>query len=308
MDAIHPDLMPGLRKAPVFVVGRFNRHLLRAGFWLLPAGNLRGVRIENQTFGGVRVRVHTPDEATDGGLLWIHGGGFVLGHAGQDDARCAHFARKLGVRVFSVDYRLAPEHPFPSGLDDCHAAWRHLVDNASSLGVDPQRLIIGGESAGGGIAATLVHRLHDEGGQQPAAQVLVYPMLDDRTAARPDVDPKGHRIWCNKSNQYGWASYLQRPPGADDLPAYAAGARREDLSGLPPTWIGVGSADLFCDEDRAYAERLKAAGVACQLDVIDGAYHGFIVVDPKAPISRTFTALQVRFMAELLGIEMAAES
>jgi acetyl esterase/lipase len=303
MERIHPDLVPGLMKAPVFVVRSWNRRLLRLGFHLMRAGRVEGVRTTDERFGEVPVRVHVPDNPSGAALLWIHGGGYVIGTAGQDDRRCARFARELGLRVVSVDYRLAPEHPFPAPLDDCHAAWRHLVDNAPALGLDPERLIIGGESAGGGLAATLVQRIHDEGGQQPLAQVLVYPMLDDRTATRPDIGPKRHRVWCNQSNVYGWSSYLSQPPGGDDVPSYAVGARRDHLSGLPPAWIGVGTEDLFFDEDRTYAERLRAAGVDCQLDVIEGAYHGFVVVDPDAPVSRAFLAAQIAFMGEQLGIE-----
>lgn len=186
---------------------------------------------------------------------------------------CAHYARELGILVVGVDYRLAPEHPFPAALDDCYAALRWLHDRAEQLGVDPARIAVGGASAGGGLAAGLAQRAHDLAEVPVALQVLTYPMLDDRTVLRRDHAGRGRILWTPASNRYGWTSYLGHPPGAAEPPPYAVPARRADLAGLPPAWIGVGELDLFHDEDVEYARRLEAAGVPVTLHVEPGMYH-----------------------------------
>lgn len=213
-------------------------------------------------------------------LLWIHGGGYVIGHPGQDDRLCRRFAQRLGITVASIDYRLAPEHPYPAGLEDCYAALTWLARLPS---VDPDRIAIGGASAGGGLAASLAQLALDRGEVALAAQLLVYPMLDDRTVDRRDIEKPGIRLWNRSSNKFGWSAYV-----GDADPAVAVPARRENLSGLPPAWIGVGTLDLFHDEDLEYAERLKAAGVPCDVQVVEGAFHGFDGIAPKAFVSQQF--------------------
>jgi len=216
-------------------------------------------------------------------LFWIHGGGLVIGRAVQDDRLCALTARELGILVVSVEYRKAPEHPFPAALEDCLAGWRWLQCEAERLRVDPTRIALGGQSAGGGLAASLAQRLHDAdtradgdaSGMVPIAQWLFCPMLDDRTAARKELDRVDHFVWNNRLNRFGWRSYLGVDPGVASVPAYAVPARREDVNDLPPAWIGVGDIDLFYDEDCNYAERLRAAGVQVTLDIVPGAPHGF---------------------------------
>jgi acetyl esterase/lipase len=231
---------------------------------------------------GIDVRVYRPAEATGAvpALLWIHGGGYVIGGPGQDDMQCRRFARTLGATVAAVQYRLAPQHPYPAGLEDCYAALKWL---AALPTVDPSRVAIGGASAGGGLAAALALLARDRGEVPVVAQLLVYPMLDDRTVHREGLDNPRHRLWTQYSNQFGWASYLGEADADIAVPA-----RRDDLSGLPPAWVGVGSLDLFHDEDLAYAERLTAAGVPCDVEVVDGAFHGFDRILPKAEVSRSF--------------------
>lgn len=231
---------------------------------------------------GVGVRLHRPPETVGGGpaLLWIHGGGYVLGDAAQDDALCRRYARELGATVAAVDYRLAPEHPYPAAVEDCYSALRWL---AALPAVDPGRVAIGGASAGGGLAAALALHARDLAEIPLAAQILVYPMLDDRTATHSDRDHPGHRLWNQSSNRFGWRSYL-----GDADPDVAVPARRGDLAELPPAWIGVGTLDLFHDEDLAYAERLRAAAVPCELVVVEGAFHGFDRIAPKADVSVSF--------------------
>lgn len=247
----------------------------------------------------IRVWIHEAQRASDEpipALLHIHGGGFVLGDPVSSHGRCSTIASELGIRVVSVDYRLAPEHPFPAGLDDCVDVLRWMHESAVEEGVDPARIAVGGESAGGGLAACTAQAATDLG-LPLAFQLLVYPMLDDRTRAR--VDGRGRYVWSAASNRYGWASYLG---GIDPSTPYAVGARRTDLSGLPPAWIGVGALDLFHAEDLAYAERLRAAGVAVELVEVPGAYHGFDALRPLAPGVQTFE----RMMREALRAGLAS--
>ncbi len=228
-----------------------------------------------------RVVVYEPAgrERPSGALLWIHGGGLVMGRPEQAHTWCSSLAAELGIFVVSVDYRLAPEHPFPAGLTDCVTALHWLHDQADELGVDPDRVAVGGDSAGGGLAAALCQRTRDEDGPPICFQLLNYPMLDDRTVG--DAQGRGEFIWTPASNRFGWSSYLGGSTA--EPPPHAVPARTTDLAGLPPAWIGVGDLDLFHDEDVDYAERLQAAGVACELHVEPGMYHGADQIVVKAP-------------------------
>lgn len=292
IERVHPQLQEMARKAPKLDVGsRVMRAVARLGSrYLLPRATVPGVVVRNVREGAARLRLYTPENATGSALLWIHGGGMVIGAPRQDERFCAETAAQLGITIASVDYRLAPEHPYPTPLEDCRVAWEWLHHNAAALGVDPGRIAIGGGSAGAGLAAALVNTLHDQGGVQPVAQWLLYPMLDDRTAANTALDSIDHYVWNNTSNRIGWTAYLRgtAKPGSEVVPAEAAPARRADLTGLRPTWIGVGDIDLFHDEDVAYARRLQDVGVAVRLDILTGAPHGFESLAPEAPIVRDF--------------------
>lgn len=226
----------------------------------------------------------------------------MTGRAAQDDRICSCFARQLGLVVYSVDYRLAPRHPFPAALDDCLDAWKWVQENAHDHGVDTTRLAIAGQSAGAGLAASLAHKVFDLGGPQPAAVALFSPMLDDRTAARRELDALNHRIWNNRSNRAGWSAYLGQTAGAREQPTYAVPARRGQLAGLPPTWIGIGEIDLFAEESHAYAERLKSAGVPCYLHLAPMAPHAFETISPESSIARKLFADNHRFLRETLQI------
>jgi acetyl esterase/lipase len=236
---------------------------------------VRGARLGG-TRGPVQARVYLPVERRGrAALLWIHGGGMLFGDARQDEAMCAGTAADLGIVVVSANYRCAPEHPFPAPLDDVTAAWRWTLAHAEELGIDPERIAIGGGSAGGGIAASLVQRLHDQGGTQPVAQWLFSPMLDDRTAADRSLDGASHFVWHNAANRVGWSSYLSQAPGLPTALPYAVPARRTDLTGLPPAFVAAGDIELFFAEDGEYARRLGEAGVEVTWDVTPGAPHGF---------------------------------
>lgn len=293
MPDFHPDLARTARFIPRTMITPYTLSLVRGGTRLL--GRRAPADVEVLTLAsGARVRLHRPPGATGPGpgLVWIHGGGYVIGTAAQDDVICRRFARDLGITVAAPDYRLAPEYPYPIPLEDCYSALTWL---AGLPAVDPARVAIGGASAGGGLAAALALLARDRGDVDVAAQLLVYPMLDDRSATAPGLDDPNHRLWTQTSNRYGWSSYL-----GDADPAVAVPARREDLSGLPQAWLGVGTLDLFHDEGLSYAERLRAAGVPCELDVVDGAFHGFDAVAAKAPVSQSFYASQLAFLRRTL--------
>ena len=279
VEEIHPDLRRVARFAPRQIVYPWSLPLLRR----LPMGNRSsddGVDVVDLPSGaGARLYRPTAAAAPTAALLWIHGGGYLLGSPEQDDALCRRYVQRLGIVVAAARYRLAPEHPYPIPLEDCY---RVLTWLAGLPGVDADRIAIGGASAGGGLAAALGFLARDRGEVSPVLQVLSYPMLDDRTVG-PELDKPGFRLWNTRSNRFGWTSYLG---GAD--PAVAVPARRTDLAGLAPAWLGVGTLDLFCAEDLAYAARLNAAGVECEVHEVPGAFHGFDGLAPKAAVSQAY--------------------
>ena len=279
VDEIHPDLRRVARFAPRQIVYPWSLPLLRR----LPVAKRSsddGVDVVDLPSGaGARLYRPTAAAAPTAALLWIHGGGYLLGSPEQDDALCRRYVQRLGIVVAAVRYRLAPEHPYPIPLQDCYQVLTWL---AGLPGVDADRIAIGGASAGGGLAAALGFLARDRGEVSPVLQVLSYPMLDDRTVG-PELDKPGFRLWNTRSNRFGWTSYLG---GAD--PAMAVPARRTDLAGLAPAWLGVGTLDLFCAEDLAYAARLNAAGVECEVHEVPGAFHGFDGLAPKAAVSQAY--------------------
>lgn len=280
--------------------------LVRAGvrgmMRLMPASNYPGVSLEIRRTPARGMRIFHPESRkTDAALLWIHGGGHLIGNAAIDDALCAATATRLGMVVVAANYRLSPEHPFPAAHDDCLAVWRWMSGEAGALGFDPTRIVVGGQSAGGGIAAGLVQRLHDEPGPGALAQWLFCPMLDDRTASLRELDALGHRVWPNPLNAIGWRAYLGKEPGSDEVPAYAVPARRADLSGLPPAWIGVGDIDLFYQEDRLYGERLAAAGTTVSFKTVPGAPHGFESWARTSAIAQAFIASAQDWLEETIS-------
>jgi acetyl esterase/lipase len=290
-DAFHPDLQRTARWLPRAAVSRRTLRAARLGTGLLAKLPKSGVEVE--AVGPISVRLHRPSTTSDSprpALLWMHGGGFVMGSAAQDDAVCRHFCATLGIVVAAVEYRLAPEYRFPVPVHDCHDALTWL---AAQSYVDPGHIAVGGASAGGGLAAALALLARERGEVDLAFQLLAYPMLDDRTAIRSNIDERHFRLWNNKANRFGWESFTGLPAGSPAVNGMAAPSRCDDLAGLPPAWIGVGTLDLFCEEDLTYARRLGEAGVKCQLEVIDGAFHGFDSIKPRAGVARDFRSSQV---------------
>ena len=233
----------------------------------------------------VAVRVHRAVgvEGALPAIVTMHGGGYVIGSNVMDDVMLVRWCSELGVVGVSVDYRLAPDTTYPGPLEDCYAALRWAHDNADRLGIDGTRIGLYGLSAGGGLAAALSLLARDRGEIPLAFQLLDCPMLDDRQTTA-SIGADGLYMWTAASNDFGWRSYLGPLYGTDDVPAYAAPTRAVDLTGLPPTCIVVGSIDGFRDEDVAYAQRLNEAGVACELHVIAGLPHAYLLVPDAAAV------------------------
>jgi acetyl esterase/lipase len=265
---------------------------VREQFRLVPETADPSVRKEDRLLPGppdspdVLVRVYRPRRLADRApwMLSMHGGGFVFGSRTTDDSRFARWCPRFGVVGVSVEYRLAPETPFPGPLEDCYAALAGVVARAEEFGVHPRRFGLVGASAGGGLAAGLALLCRDRGEFAPAFQLLLYPMLDDR----PRAPRAGWRapVWTSEHNEFGWRSYLGADYGSDSVSHLAAPARASSLRRLPRTLVAVGGADAFHDEDVAFAARLGQAGVSVDLHVYPGATHGFDRLAPDAAISR----------------------
>lgn len=233
-------------------------------------------------------------------LLWLHGGGLVIGNVAQDDLLVGELVDNVGCAVVSVEYRLAPEHPYPVPLEDCYAALRWV---AAQPGFDRTRIALGGASAGAGLAAALALLARDRAEVWPVFQLLLYPMLDDRNIAPASAALPDTLVWSRANNRTGWNAYLGGAAGNEEVPRYAAAARAGDLGGLPPAYIAVGDLDLFLAENIDYARRLLAAGVPTELHVYPGAYHGFDGIAPQARISRRLIGERDRALKQAFGLD-----
>lgn len=233
-------------------------------------------------------------------IYWLHGGGMIAGGLLADEAYCTALAEGTGCVVVAADYRLAPEHPHPTPVEDAYAGLEWMVTNASMLGIDPHRIAVGGSSAGGGLAAALALMARDRGGPAIAFQYLMYPMLDDRQESPSSVEFTAIPTWSRERNEFAWRCLLGEAAGTDDVSPYAAPSRAEDLTRLPPALIQVGELDLFRDENIAYATRLLQAGIPTELQVYPGAYHGFESVNPTASMS--IHALETRNAAVIRAL------
>jgi acetyl esterase/lipase len=266
------------------------------------------VTVRDTVAAGVPVRVYAP-EGQDGplpGLFYIHGGGFVMGNVEMFDGDATRIAAEVGAVVVSVEYRLAPEHPFPAGLDDCYTALTWTAASAADLGIDPDRLAVGGESAGGGLAAAVTLLARDRGGPALCFQYLGIPELDDRLdtpSMRAYVDTP---LWHRPAAEFSWDSYLGGTGvrGTEGVSPYAAPARAEDLSGLPPTYVTTCQFDPLRDEGIDYAQRLAQAGVPTELVLYPGTFHGSSLVQDAA-VTRRMVEDQVAALRRALHAEVA---
>ncbi len=251
----------------------------------------------------ILVRTYRPPSPTDAALFWIHGGGLVLGDVAMDDAHCAGIAEQLNIVVASVEYRLAPEFPYPTPLDDCTTGFEWFVGAHEQFGVDPHRVALGGGSAGGGLAAGLALRLRDRGAAQPCFQLLRYPMIDDRNETPSSHAVTDTRAWNRPANLTGWTAYLGDRRGTADVAAEAAPARADDLTGLPPAIITVGGLDMFLDEDIAYASAMLAAGVDVELHVYPESFHGSDTMVPHADASQRWRRDELAALRRALHLD-----
>ena len=240
----------------------------------------------------VPIRIYRRREsASRAVIVYVHGGGLIAGSLDVYDRRCSAYVQATGIPLVSVGYGLAPENCFPRAHDDVLAVVHDIHTHAQGWGVDRHRIGIAGDSAGGGIAAGVALRLRDDvasDGPRLACQLLVYPMLDDRTLSPDPTDPAMRSRWISwtfAANAIGWSAYLGTAPGGSSVSAYAAPARAPGLAGLPPSFISVGTLDIFRAEDQSYAERLRAAGVPVEFRLVEAVPHGYDVFAPRAPVS-----------------------
>jgi acetyl esterase/lipase len=247
----------------------------------------------------IRMRWYAKDGATPGSaVLFFHGGGYIFGHIDLFDGPVSRYVSASGVPMLSVEYRRAPEHPFPTPLEDAYAALRWLHEHAAELGVDPERIGVMGDSAGGGMAAALAILTRERGGPEIAQQILIMPMLDDRTTG-PDPHIEPYLLWSYDDNRTAWPALLGDAAGGPDVPATAAPARVEDAAGLPPAYIEVGQLDAFRDEDLAYATTLSRAGVPVEFHLHPGAPHEFDSIAFDSDVARRAIADRVRVLASI---------
>lgn len=306
---IHPDLRGAgvLFRAlvPAFTERTFR--LARAAAGLLKGKCRGGLRYAQQFIPRadgslLRVCVYSPlsPKADVPGLLWLHSGGYATGVPEQDESCIGRFIDASGCVAVAPDYRLSLDAPYPAALEDCYAALLWLKGHGGAYGMRPDQIMVGGQSAGGGLAAALCLYARDKGEVALAFQMPLYPMLDDRMGT-PSATDNDAPLWGSKSSYTGWKLYLGELFGACDVPAYAAPARAKDFCSLPPACTFVGGVEPFRDETAAYVERLRACGVPVRFKLFEGCFHGFDVVCPKSGIAREAIAFLMdsfRYAAE----------
>jgi acetyl esterase len=284
---------------------RANMETLRQGGSSAAALTVGRVDFENRSIAGaepgqeLRVRIYTPTrrEGAVPLVMFFHGGAFVMGDLESEHARCLRYSADAGCVVISVEYRLAPEFPFPAGLKDCYRALQWAVSEADELGIDVHRVAVSGTSAGGALATCVAQLARDRGGPKLALQVLVYPVIDDRMATDSMAKFSNTPVWDSVNNSSMWIQYGagRHPTGQYAVPAHA-----EDLAGLPTTCIIVAGYDPLRDEALRYADELLAAGVQTEVHLISAAYHGFDQVVPDAEISRRSVDEQIYWIRQFL--------
>jgi acetyl esterase/lipase len=249
--------------------------------------------------GEILLRWYAKDGVSPGSAsLYLHGGGMILGSISLFDATLARYTSASGVPMLAVDYRLAPEFPYPAAVEDSYAGLEWLSAHAGELGVDPARIAVMGDSGGGGLAASVALVARDRGGPAITRQILIFPMLDDRNTT-PDPELVPFALWTYDDNSTGWGALLGPSAGGPDTPAYAAPARLTDASGLPAAYIEVGQLDIFRDENIAYAQLLSQHGVDVEFHLHPGVPHEFETIAPEADVARRAVADRIRVLKSL---------
>ena len=293
-NRVHPKLLPALEMIPDFELRPENLPAMREqAALILPdiigdeSLSITEEIIEGPDANPLRLKIYRPksNDQSLPALLWIHGGGYILGSADENDVPCMKFAKEVGCVVVSVDYRLAPEHPYPAPIEDCYAALKWIADNAELLNIDSNRIGVAGVSAGGGLTAALALLARDRQHPSICFQIPLYPMIDDRNNTPSTNEIKEGFVWNQKANESGWKMYLGEIYGTDNIPAYAAPARAEDYSNLPYTYTFVGQLDPFRSETLTYVTKLAQAGVDVEFHLYPGAYHWFEGLNPNADVS-----------------------
>jgi acetyl esterase/lipase len=314
---IHPELRPAIEPMRAFAASgpefnAANLAALRKPNPLFQQGPFENPPFEKRMIAGGKGQpdvaiyiVNAKPGQQRPAILHTHGGGYVLGSAESSVRNLQAICSKLDCVAVSVEYRLAPETSFAGSVEDNYAGLKWLHDHADQVGADPAKIALMGESAGGGHAALLAIAARDRGEVPVCFQCLIYPMLDDRSGTSRKMPwHVGTIIWTPKQNRFGWESFLGAAPGKAKAPKGAVPARVADLKGLPPAFIGVGTLDLFHDEDVDYAQRLNAVGVATELIVVPGAFHGFdgISMMMEAPLGRWFEAVKLNALRRGFGL------
>ncbi|MER3388029.1 MAG: alpha/beta hydrolase [Microcella pacifica] len=269
----------------------------------------RPIRHEERTISGpagapdLTVSIFSRADHVDGGpgIVHTHGGGMIIGDRFTGAEEYLNWVMELDAVVVSPEYRLAPENPDPAPVEDCYATLQWVAQNTRDLGIDPERLIVGGASAGGGLAAGVSLLARDRKGPALAGQLLIYPMIDDRNETVSSHQVDGIGVWDRGSNDTGWDALLGDRRKTDAVSIYAAPARATDLSGLPPAFIDVATAEVFRDEDVAYATRIWEHGGVAELHVWPGGFHGFDAMAPQAALSVEARAARLAWMRRILG-------
>ncbi|MAA85744.1 MAG: lipase [Halieaceae bacterium] len=301
LEALWKAIPGGLNVIPDIVARREAMSAARAG---APKGEFPLLRVTEHTYAGpggdLTLRLYSPDtqDAQGPGLIYIHGGGMIMGDLDSQDENLREAATELNIPIASIDYRKAPEHPYPAAPEDCYAGVCWVFEHAPELGMDTDNIGLMGASAGGGLALATALMLRDRLGPSLKYLLPIYPMIDDRheTASSHEVVDIG--IWDRAGSIEAWGWYL----GDSEPDAYAAPARAEDLSGLPPTYIDVGDLDLFRDEDIDIAQRLSAAGVPVEFHLWTGAFHASELFAPDAPLSQRIWATRYTAIRRLAGL------
>lgn len=296
-SSLTPDMITPMREAPL--LAPTDEELSRDGRFTITERSVPGLDGDPD----ISLLICTPAHPTTtlGCVYHTHGGGMIIGDNRTGLIEMLDWAEEFGLVVVSVEYRLAPETPHPGPVDDCYAGLVWTAAHAAELGFDPDRLIVAGASAGGGLAAALALMARDLGGPALLGQMLIYPMLDDRNDTPSAHQMAGVGVWDQISNQTGWGALLGDAAGGPDVSPYAAPARAADLSNLPPAFIDVASAETFRDEDVAYASRIWQAGGRAELHVWPGGFHGFDMMVPTAAVSQDARAARIRWLNRLFN-------